>query len=237
MILIETKNLSKNFEELKAVSDVSIKIGDEIVSIIGPSGSGKSTLLRLISNLEKPDMGEIYLFEHLVSNLKEKEKKQAYRKLQFIFQDFALFDHLTVYENLALAPLKVYKKVKEVVYQQTLEILNEFGLDEKINAYPATLSGGQKQRVAIARAIMAEPKVILFDEPTSALDKESIEDLKEIILKLRKKNIGILIVTHDITFAKSISDRLLFMENSCIIENVSLDNITDITSRLDKYLK
>ena len=237
MILIETKNLSKNFEELKAVSDVSIKIGDEIVSIIGPSGSGKSTLLRLISNLEKPDMGEIYLFEQLVSNLKEKEKKQAYRKLQFIFQDFALFDHLTVYENLALAPLKVYKKVKEVVYQQTLEILNEFGLDEKINAYPATLSGGQKQRVAIARAIMAEPKVILFDEPTSALDKESIEDLKEIILKLRKKNIGILIVTHDITFAKSISDRLLFMENSCIIENVSLDNITDITSRLDKYLK
>lgn len=237
MTLIETKNLSKNFEELRAVSDVSIKIGDEIISIIGPSGSGKSTLLRLISNLEKPDSGEIYLFEQLVSNLKEKEKKQTYRKLQFIFQDFALFDHLTVYENLTLAPLKVYKKAKDVVSKQTLSILNEFGLDEKINAYPATLSGGQKQRVAIARAIMAEPKVILFDEPTSALDKESIDDLKEIILKLRKKNIGILIVTHDITFAKSISDRLLFMENSCIIENVSLDNITGITSRLDKYLK
>jgi len=172
-----------------------------------------------------------------VTNLKPKDKMIAYKKLQFIFQDFALFDHLTVYENISLAPLKVYKKDKKAVLDEAVKVLNDLGLSDKINSYPSTLSGGQKQRVAIARAIMATPKIILFDEPTSALDMESIEDLKNIILDLKKKGIGILVVTHDVTFARSISERLLFMENSSIIYNVSLDNITDHQGRLDKYLK
>ena len=237
MTLLETKNLSKTFGTLKAVSNVSFKVEDEIVSIIGPSGSGKSTLLRLLSNLETPDEGQIYLFGQEVTALNSKDKLTAYKQLQFIFQDFALFDHLSVYDNITLAPIKVFKKDKKQVMDEALSVLKDLGLSDKINSYPSTLSGGQKQRVAIARAIMANPKIMLFDEPTSALDMESIDDLKKIILDLKQKGIGILVVTHDVSFARSISERLLFMENSSIIYNVSLDNITDHQGRLDKYLK
>lgn len=238
MALIETANLSKYFKKCKAVSDVSFKLmPNEVVSIIGPSGSGKSTLLRLISNLETKDAGNIYLFDKNTRDLNKKERKSVYKRLQFIFQDYALFDHLNVCENLSLAPLKVYKQEKAIVLNKVERVLKEFGLEDKIDSYPATLSGGQKQRVAIARAIMAQPDVILFDEPTSALDYESVEGLKDIIIKLKKQKIGILIVTHDIRFAKAVSERLLFMENSSIIYNINLDNMNNLNDRLYKYLE
>lgn len=237
MNILELRKVNKTFGNTKAVSDVSLTIKEnEIVSIIGPSGSGKSTLLRLISNLEKIDSGEIILFDQSMSKLRDNLKKEVYQKIQFIFQDFALFSHLSVQDNLLLAPLKVYKQNKEAITKEMKALLSDFNLNDKILSYPESLSGGQRQRVAIARALLTHPKFILFDEPTSALDKESVEDLTQIILTLKQKGITILIVTHDMAFAKAVSERLIFMDNSCIIYNEHIDNISDQETRLHKYL-
>ena len=237
MNILELRKVNKTFGNTKAVSDVSLTIKEnEIVSIIGPSGSGKSTLLRLISNLEKIDSGEIILFDQSMSKLRDNLKKEVYQKIQFIFQDFALFSHLSVQDNLLLAPLRVYKQNKEAITKEMKALLSDFNLNDKILSYPESLSGGQRQRVAIARALLTHPKFILFDEPTSALDKESVEDLTQIILTLKQKGITILIVTHDTAFAKAVSERLIFMDNSCIIYNEHIDNISDQETRLHKYL-
>lgn len=237
MNILELRKVNKTFGNTKAVSDVSLTIKEnEIVSIIGPSGSGKSTLLRLISNLEKIDSGEIILFDQSMSKLRDNLKKEVYQKIQFIFQDFALFSHLSVQDNLLLAPLRVYKQNKEAITKEMKALLSDFNLNDKILSYPESLSGGQRQRVAIARALLTHPKFILFDEPTSALDKESVEDLTQIILTLKQKGITILIVTHDMAFAKAVSERLIFMDNSCIIYNEHIDNISDQETRLHKYL-
>ena len=237
MNILELRKVNKTFGNTKAVNDVSLTIKEnEIVSIIGPSGSGKSTLLRLISNLEKIDSGEIILFDQSMSKLRDNLKKEVYQKIQFIFQDFALFSHLSVQDNLLLAPLRVYKQNKEAITKEMKALLSDFNLNDKILSYPESLSGGQRQRVAIARALLTHPKFILFDEPTSALDKESVEDLTQIILTLKQKGITILIVTHDMAFAKAVSERLIFMDNSCIIYNEHIDNISDQETRLHKYL-
>ncbi|MDY0210045.1 MAG: ATP-binding cassette domain-containing protein [Acholeplasma sp.] len=237
MTILSVEKLTKKFKETLAVKDVSFDVlSGEIVSIIGPSGSGKSTLLRLISNLEKKDFGTIRLFDVEVTSSSAAIKRDLYKKVQFIFQDFGLFDHLSVKDNLLLAPLKVFKQDKKTVLTEMAYWLNEFNLSDKVDSYPSELSGGQKQRVAILRALLTNPKLILFDEPTSALDRESVNDLTNIIMKLKNSGMTILIVTHDMSFAKAVSQRLLFMENSSIIFNEYIDNINDQMERLNKYL-
>lgn len=237
-MLLETKNLSKNFKQLQAVKDVSFGLyAGEVLSIIGPSGSGKSTLLKLIANLEQPTEGDIYLLGQSIQSADKKTKRALYQSMGFIFQDFALFEHLTVKENLELAPKLVYKKNQDSISKETDRLLKLVGLEDKIDAYPITLSGGQKQRIAIARALATSPKILLFDEPTSALDVKSIDDLVDIILKLKKAQIGILIVTHDLRFAKLVSSRLLFMKNSSIIFSENIQNIENFEQIFDDFLK
>jgi ABC-type polar amino acid transport system ATPase subunit len=237
-MLLQTKNLSKTYQDLKAVSNVDLSLdAGEVLSIIGPSGSGKSTLLKLIANLETPTEGEITILGTETTSLDKKQKRSLYQELGFIFQDFALFEHLTVRQNLELAPKLVHKKEKSEITKETERLLNLVGLAEKIDAYPITLSGGQKQRIAIARALATHPKILLFDEPTSALDVKSIDDLVDIILKLKKAQIGILIVTHDLRFAKFVSSRLLFMKNSSIIFSENIQNIENMDEIFDDFLK
>lgn len=237
-MLLETKNLSKNFKQLQAVKDVSFGLyAGEVLSIIGPSGSGKSTLLKLIANLEQPTEGDIYILGQSIQSADKKTKRALYQSMGFIFQDFALFEHLTVKENLELAPKLVYKNNQDSISKETDRLLKLVGLEDKIDAYPITLSGGQKQRIAIARALATSPKILLFDEPTSALDVKSIDDLVDIILKLKKAQIGILIVTHDLRFAKLVSSRLLFMKNSSIIFSENIQNIENFEQIFDDFLK
>lgn len=219
-MMIKLNNVSKKYRTTKAVEDVSFQIAaQEVVAIIGPSGSGKSTLLRLIAGLEQADQGTISLFDVDITKAKRDEKRITLQKLGFIFQDFALFDHLNVNDNLALAPRHVYKKKKADINAKISDLLSQVGLLDKIDAYPSELSGGQKQRIAIARALATNPKMILFDEPTSALDHDAIEQLGKIIRDLNKQGVTILVVTHDLVFAKSIATRLLFMEKSRIIND------------------
>ncbi len=237
-MLLEVKNISKSYKTLQAVKDVSLSLNrSEVLSIIGPSGSGKSTLLKLIANLETPSAGELIILGESTLEMDKQKKRSLYQEMGFIFQDFALFEHLTVKENLELAPKLVYKKDKATIEQETIRLLKLVGLEEKINEYPITLSGGQKQRIAIARALATNPKILLFDEPTSALDIKSIDDLVDIILKLKNAQIGILIVTHDLRFAKLVSSRLLFMKNSSIIFSENIENIRNLDGIFDDFLK
>lgn len=228
-MLLQTKGLTKSFLTNLAVSDVSIELCQgEVLSIIGPSGSGKSTLLKLINQLETPDKGEVLIEGVSLQKSSKQIRNLSLQSIGFIFQDFALFEHLTVKENLELSPRIVHKKNQLELKTQTSTLLDLVGLPDKLNSYPITLSGGQKQRIAIARALATKPKILLFDEPTSALDVKSIDDLVSIIKKLKSEGIGILIVTHDLRFAKLISDRLLFMKNSSIILNKDINDIIDI---------
>lgn len=237
-MLLETKNLSKNYQNLKAVSQVDLSLDSgEVLSIIGPSGSGKSTLLKLIANLETPSVGEVIILGTSTTTLEKKQKRALYQHMGFIFQDFGLFEHLTVRQNLELSPRIVFKRDKATIIKETERLLKLVGLEDKIDAYPITLSGGQKQRIAIARALATHPKILLFDEPTSALDIKSIDDLVDIIIKLKNEQIGILIVTHDLRFAKLISSRLLFMKNSSIIFSENIQNIENIDGIFDDFLK
>lgn len=237
-MLLEIKDISKSYKNIPAVTGVSLTLqtGD-VMSIIGPSGSGKSTLLKLIANLEKPNAGEIFILGESTSQIESKRKTELYQKMGFIFQDFALFEHLTVRQNLELAPKIVYKKDSKTIAAETTRLLKLVDLEEKIDAYPITLSGGQKQRIAIARALATNPQILLFDEPTSALDVKSIDDLVDIILKLKNQSIGILIVTHDLRFAKMVSSRLLFMKNSSIIFSENIQNIDNLEGIFDGFLK
>jgi len=233
-MLLDIKKLTKSFNKKYAVSDVTFGLNQgEILSIIGPSGSGKSTLLKLIGNLEKPDSGDVTIDGLDVFKSTKIKRQAAYQKIGYIFQDFALFDHLSVRENIGLASKIVYKKDQMWINDQTKKLLNMFGLIDKLDAYPITLSGGEKQRVAIARALITNPSILMFDEPTSALDLRSVNDLISIIKQLKKDNIGILIVTHDLNFAKQVSDRLLFMRDSSIIFNRDMIDVADINLVFD----
>ncbi|MFA7417256.1 MAG: ATP-binding cassette domain-containing protein [Acholeplasma sp.] len=233
-MLLDIKKLTKSFNKKYAVSDVTFGLNQgEILSIIGPSGSGKSTLLKLIGNLEKPDSGDVTIDGLDVFKSTKIKRQAAYQKIGYIFQDFALFDHLSVRENIGLASKIVYKKDQMWINDQTNKLLNMFGLIDKLDVYPITLSGGEKQRVAIARALITNPSILMFDEPTSALDLKSVNDLISIIKQLKKDNIGILIVTHDLNFAKQVSDRLLFMRDSSIIFNRDMIDVADINLVFD----
>ena len=204
MNVLEIKKLNKSFKENKVLKDFSLKVKEgEIVSIIGPSGIGKSTLLRCINGLETIDSGEIIINKKLLN------KKDLKHDIGLIFQDFNLFPQYNVIDNIAI-PLKIVLKIKKVdAYILAKKILKELKLDKKEKRYPFELSGGEKQRLAIARAIALDPKIICFDEPTSSLDPKLVQQVYKIIKQISKRGKGIIIVTHDMLFAKKISDRII----------------------------
>ena len=207
--MLELKNISKKFKDRQILSDFNLTIEEnKILAIVGPSGGGKTTLLRMLAGLEKIDSGEIiYNGESLP--IDELEKRNL---LGFVFQDFQLFPHLTVLENLVLSPIKTMNMVKNDAEKKATELLEKLGLEKQINNYPISLSGGQKQRVALARAMMIEPKIIGYDEPTSALDPELRLEVERLILKNRELGITQIVVTHDLQFAENIADSILKVE-------------------------
>lgn len=225
MTILELKNIHKSFGNevvLKGV-DLAVKQG-EIISIIGSSGSGKSTLLRCINHLERPTKGDIYFKEQIFAST-PKDIRQLRTKVTMVFQSFYLFDNLSVIDNLMLAPRYVLKQPKVEILKKALKILDMVGMSAYQNKAPKHLSGGQKQRVAIARALMMDPEVILFDEPTSALDPEMVGDVLDVMRQLAKTGITMLIVTHEMAFARELSDRVIFMHDGVIHEEGSAEVI------------
>lgn len=222
--MINVENLSKNFGDLKVLKNISTTINrGEIISIIGPSGSGKSTFLRCINKLEEPTEGHIY-----IDGMDLMDKKTDINKIRervgMVFQHFNLFPNMTVLENLTLSPIMVKKESKEEAEKYASYLLEKVGLSDKANSYPTQLSGGQKQRIAIARALAMKPEVILFDEPTSALDPEMIKEVLDVMRDLAKEGMTMLIVTHEMGFARNVGNRILFMDNGEIIEDCSPRN-------------
>jgi len=219
--VINIENLSKNFGNLKVLKNISTTINKgEIISIIGPSGSGKSTFLRCINKLEEPTEGELY-YNGLDLMDKNTDINKIRERVGMVFQHFNLFPHMTVLENLILSPTIVKKETKEEAEKYALYLLQKVGLSDKANSYPNQLSGGQKQRIAIARALAMKPEVILFDEPTSALDPEMIKEVLDVMRNLAKEGMTMLIVTHEMGFARNVGNRILFMDNGEIIEDCS----------------
>jgi polar amino acid transport system ATP-binding protein len=227
--VIYVNNLYKNFgknEVLKGI-DQHITKG-EVVVVIGPSGSGKSTFLRCINLLEVPSKGEI-IFEGNNITDKKVDIDKLREKMGMVFQQFNLFPHKTVIKNITLAPIKVKKKSSQEANDKAIELLDMVGLREKEEAYPASLSGGQKQRIAIARALAMEPDVMLFDEPTSALDPEMVGEVLAVIKKLAKEGMTMVIVTHEMGFAKEVGDRILFMDGGKILEEGTPEDVFNNT--------
>ena len=219
--MINIENLSKNFGNLKVLKNISTTINKgEIISIIGPSGSGKSTFLRCINKLEEPTEGHIYIDDMDLMD-KNTDINKIRERVGMVFQHFNLFPHMTVLENLILSPTIVKKETKEKAEKYALYLLQKVGLSDKANSYPNQLSGGQKQRIAIARALAMKPEVILFDEPTSALDPEMIKEVLDVMRDLAKEGMTMLIVTHEMGFARNVGNRILFMDNGEIIEDCS----------------
>ena len=217
--MIKVKNIVKQFKDLKAVNDVSLEIEKgEIVCLIGPSGSGKSTVLRCINGLEIPEAGEIYINNQLLDSNNSQEFKKLRGKMGFVFQHFNLFPHKTVLENLTLAPIQVLGLDEESAKQKACNLLQRVGLLDKKDEYPNKLSGGQKQRVAIARALCMDPEVMLFDEPTSALDPEMVIEVLEVMQELAQEGMTMVVVTHEMGFAREVADRVVFMDGGYIIE-------------------
>jgi len=219
--VINVENLSKNFGDLKVLKNISTTINKgEIISIIGPSGSGKSTFLRCINKLEEPTEGHIYI-DGMDLMDKNTDINKIRERVGMVFQHFNLFPNMTVLENLTLSPVMVKKESKEEAEKYALYLLEKVGLSDKANSYPTQLSGGQKQRIAIARALAMKPEVILFDEPTSALDPEMIKEVLDVMRDLAKEGMTMLIVTHEMGFARNVGNRILFMDNGEIIEDCS----------------
>ena len=217
--MIDVKHLYKNFGSLEVLKDVSLHVDrGQVVAIIGPSGSGKSTLLRSINLLETPTSGEIWVDGTCITE-KGQNIRAIRQKVGMVFQHFNLFAHMTVLKNMIYAPVKTKKLTKEQATEKAMQLLARVGLAEKANVYPVTLSGGQKQRVAIARALAMDPEVILFDEPTSALDPEMVTEVLDVIKELAQTGITMLLVTHEMGFAREVADRIIFMDNGTILED------------------
>lgn len=218
-VLIRVNDLHKTFnEDLHVLCGISDEIRKgEVVVIIGPSGSGKSTYLRSLNLLEIPTSGHIF-FEGVDITDKNTDIDKHRQKMGMVFQHFNLFPHKTILENITLAPMKLLKKSKEEANKKAMELLDMVGLTEKADAYPAQLSGGQKQRIAIVRSLAMEPEVMLFDEPTSALDPEMVGEVLEIMKKLAKDGMTMVVVTHEMGFAKEVADRVIFIDEGIIKE-------------------
>ena len=220
--MIKIKGLKKSFGDLEVLKGIDLEVKQgEVVAVIGPSGTGKSTLLRCINYLETPNAGSIAVNRVEVEAAKH-NKKQVYelrKQSAMIFQNFNLFNNKKIIDNIALAPEVVQKKSKKEIKEEAMEILKKVGLEDKANAYPNTLSGGQQQRVAIGRAMALKPKVMLFDEPTSALDPEMVGEVLNVIKGIVKEHdTTMMIVTHEMGFAKEVADRVIFMDGGYIVE-------------------
>ncbi|WP_416827144.1 amino acid ABC transporter ATP-binding protein [Ectobacillus polymachus] len=217
--MIKVEGLHKSFGKLEVLKDITTTIEQgQVVAIIGPSGSGKSTFLRCINLLEQPTSGHVWIKEEDIAD-KKTDIMKVRQNVGMVFQHFHLFPHMTVLENLTYAPIKVKGLTKEQAGEKAGELLSKVGLSEKANEYPNRLSGGQKQRVAIARALAMEPEVMLFDEPTSALDPEMVKEVLEVMKSLAHTGMTMLIVTHEMGFAREVADRVLFLEDGKLAED------------------
>ncbi len=222
--MIKIVNLNKYFGNKHVLKDINLEIEDgEVIGVIGPSGSGKSTLIRCINNLEEASSGSIYINGKDISKL-GKEINLVRQKIGMVFQHFHLFPHKTVLENITLAPVLTGKLSKEEAEKKAIELLKTMGLLDKKDEYPNSLSGGQKQRIAIARSLAMDPEIILFDEVTSALDPEMVGEVLNVMKDLAKTGITMIVVTHEMAFAKQVADRVIFMADGEIIEeNTAID--------------
>ncbi len=217
--MIKINNLKKNFDKLEVLKGVDEHIRPgEVVAVIGPSGSGKSTFLRCINLLENVTEGEIYVDDELIT-APGVDINKIRQKMGMVFQQFNLFPHLKIIDNITLAPTLLKKMSKEEANKRAMELLTRVGLADKAQVYPASLSGGQKQRVAIARALAMDPEIMLFDEPTSALDPEMVGEVLDVIKDLADSGMTMVIVTHEMGFAKEVSSRVLFMDQGVIMES------------------
>ncbi|WP_311195604.1 amino acid ABC transporter ATP-binding protein [Planococcus sp. 107-1] len=223
MTMIRVENLKKSFGKLEVLKDISTVIEEkEVVCVIGPSGSGKSTFLRCLNRLEDITGGHVY-----IEGVDITEPKNDINKIRqdvgMVFQQFNLFPHKSVLENVTLAPMKLKKNDKKAITEKAYELLDKVGLREKANVYPGQLSGGQKQRVAIARALAMDPKIMLFDEPTSALDPEMVGDVLDVMKQLALEGMTMVVVTHEMGFAREVGDRVMFIDGGYIVE----ENVPD----------
>lgn len=217
--MIRVENVSKQFNKTRALKNVNLEVNKgDIISLIGPSGSGKSTLLRCIHGLEHVDSGKIYMDDEWMSPDDEKKFRAQRNRMGFVFQHFNLFPNMSVLQNCKLAQVEVLNKADEEAEKTALEYLDKVGLLEKKDAYPNNLSGGQKQRVAIARALCMNPDIMLFDEPTSALDPEMIKEVLEVMKNLGKQGMTMVVVTHEMGFARKVGTRVVFLDQGEIIE-------------------
>lgn len=219
MAMIEVKGLQKSFGDLEVLKNIDqhIEQGEKVV-IIGPSGSGKSTFLRCLNLLEMPTGGDIYIDGERITD-KNININHVREKMGMVFQQFNLFPHLSVLENITLAPMKVKKMDKAAAEKKAYELLKKVGLADKADSYPGQLSGGQQQRIAIARALAVEPEIMLFDEPTSALDPEMVGEVLEVMKDLAKAGMTMVVVTHEMGFAREVGSRVLFMDGGYVLED------------------
>lgn len=246
MKLLEMNHIKKEFDGLGVLKDISLSVEEgEIVSIIGPSGSGKSTMLRCATMLEEIDGGEIlymgkkaaWVENGKVMHPDKKEMKEIRSCFGLVFQNFNLFPHYSVLKNITDAPIHVQKRNKDEVYKEAMELLKKMGLEDKADAYPYQLSGGQCQRVAIARALALNPKILFFDEPTSALDPELTGEVLRVIRSLADIHITMVIVTHEMNFARDISDRVIFMDKGVIaVEGTPQEVFSSSNARIKEFL-
>lgn len=240
MKLLEMNHVKKSFEGNEVLKDISLSVEEgEVVSIIGPSGSGKSTLLRCATLLETMDDGDLYYSGEAAAKSVEQHAvyetgdKLRYIERQFglVFQNFNLFPHFSVIKNIMDAPVRVQKRDKDEVRKEAVELLRKMGLSDRADYYPCQLSGGQKQRVSIARALAMNPKILFFDEPTSALDPELTGEILKVITELAKEKMTMVIVTHEMNFAKDVSDRMIFMDKGVIVEETTPKELFSSTNQ------
>lgn len=224
--MIKVNQLKKSFGKNEVLKDLNEEVSQgEVVVIIGPSGSGKSTFLRCLNLLEEPSDGEIIFEGTTLTGLNEKSLNQLRQKMGMVFQQFNLFPHMTAKENLTIAPIKSKGVDESLANEKASQLLQQVGLGDKEDAYPSNLSGGQQQRVAIARALAMDPDVMLFDEPTSALDPEMVGEVLKVMKDLAKSGMTMVVVTHEMGFAREVADRVLFMDDGIIVEQGTPDAI------------
>jgi polar amino acid transport system ATP-binding protein len=236
-LMVKSENVHKRFGRLEVLKgiDLEIKRG-EVMCLLGPSGSGKSTLLRCINHLEKINAGRLYVDGELVGyreqggklhELHDRETNRKRAEIGMVFQHFNLFPHMTALENVTLAPMRVLKSPRAEARERATELLRKVGLDDKLDTYPVALSGGQQQRVAIARALAMQPKLMLFDEPTSALDPELVGDVLDTMRQLAHEGMTMIVVTHEMGFAREVSDHIVFMDGGVVVEEGKPKDVLD----------
>lgn len=237
--ILNIEHLAKKYDDFTVLEDINLKVKKgEVVVVIGPSGCGKSTLLRCINGLEEIQDGAVILEDEVI-NPHRKNLNRSREKIGMVFQSYDLFPHKTILQNVTLAPQKVQKRKKTEVEVEAMSLLERVGLAAKKDSYPRQLSGGQKQRVAIVRAMIMHPEILLFDEVTAALDPEMVREVLDVVLSLAKEGRTMIIVTHEMAFAKAVADRVLFMDGGRIVEEGSPKEIFENpkTERLGKFLK